>query len=120
MRYSSVFAAAALLVTAMSASAQSNWEKTYNVVGRAAVQVSVDNASVVARSCGTCRTVHIHVDAHENDLSRWRLTEMQGGNVVHFDLKRRDDERFFMGWHGRSPEVIVDLPTESDVEVRSG
>ncbi|AFL90350.1 hypothetical protein Terro_4143 [Terriglobus roseus DSM 18391] len=120
MRYSSVLATVAVLITAVSAAAQSNWDKTYNVSGRAAVQVSVDNASVITRTCGTCRTVRIHVDAHGNDLSRWHLTEMQGGNVVHFTMKRRDEERFFMGWQGRSPEVFVDLPTESDVELRSG
>lgn len=120
MRTLSALVVTASLATAVTAVAQGTWEKTYNVSGRAAVQVSVDNASVTMRSCGECRTVRIHVDAHENDLSRWHVTEMQGGNVVHFDLKRRENDSFFMGWHGRSPEVTVDLPTESDVELRSG
>lgn len=120
MRISTVFAAAACLATAVAASAQSTWDKTYSPSGRPALQVSVDNASVNVRSCGGCRTVRIHVDSHDGDLSRWRMTEMQGGNVVHFDLKRRDSESIFMGWHNRSPEVTVDLPTESDVELHSG
>jgi hypothetical protein len=120
MRMLSALVGAACLATAVTAVAQGTWDKSYNVTGRAAVQVSVDNASVTVRSCGDCRTVRIHVDAHESDLSRWHVTEMQGGNVVHFDLKHRENDSFFMGWHGRSPEVTVDLPTEADVELRSG
>jgi hypothetical protein len=120
MRLWTVIAAAACLVPVVAASAQSTWDKTYSPSGRPALQISLDNASVNVRSCGDCRTLRIHVDAHESDLSRWRITEMQGGNVVHFDLKRRDNDSFFMGWHDRSPEVTVDLPTESDVDLRSG
>jgi hypothetical protein len=121
MRPSSVLTVvASFALAAVTASAQSNWDKTYNITGRSALQVSVENASVVVRSCGTCRTTHIHVDARDGDLSHWRITEMQGGNVVHFDLKHRESESFFMGWHGRSPEVTVEVPTESDVELHSG
>jgi hypothetical protein len=120
MRAVTVLASSVCLLAALVAHGQSTWDKGYNISGRPAVQVSVDVASVAVRSCGDCRTVHIHVDGHDNDLSRWHVTEMHGGNVVHFDLKRRDSENFFMGWHGRAPEVVVDVPTESDVELRSG
>lgn len=114
-------AAVALFVFSLAASAQSNWDKSYNVSGKPSLQVEVDDASVRVRSCGGCRAVHIHVDPKGGDLSRWRITEMQGGNGIRFSMKHREEHSFFgNGWHGRSPEITVDTPTETDLDVHSG
>ncbi len=99
--------------------AQSSLDKTYNVAGRPALQVEVDDAGVRVHSCGGCRSVRIHVDGRGGDLSQWRVTEMQGGNGIRFAIKHRED-RSFLGWHGRSPEVTVETPAETDLNVRSG
>ncbi len=104
----------------VAACAQSNWDKTYNVSSRPTLQVDVDDASVRVHSCGGCRSVRIHVDGKDGDLARWRITEMQGGNGIRFAMKHREDRSFFVGWHGRSPEVTVETPGETDLNVHSG
>ncbi|MGI4755591.1 MAG: DUF4097 family beta strand repeat-containing protein [Janthinobacterium lividum] len=102
-----------------SALAQSNWDRTYNVSAKPAVQIDVDDASVRVHSCGDCRAVRIHVDPKGGDLSRWRVTEMQGGNGIHFALKHKEDRSLFVGWHGHAPEVMVETPAETDLNVHS-
>jgi hypothetical protein len=118
MRLASFVLSACFVAT--SAFAQSDWNKTYNVSGKPAVQIDVDDASVVTRSCGSCRAVNVRVDSRGADMSRWHVTEMQGGNVVHFSMKHREEGRLFLGWHDRSPQVFVDVPAQSDLNVRSG
>ena len=113
-------AAAAILLIAGTAAAQSTLDKTYNVSGKPALQVEVDDASVRARSCGTCRAVSIHVDYRGQNPGDWTVTEMQGGNGIHFALKHKQQVRMFSGWHGRSPEITVVTPTETDLSLRSG
>lgn len=115
----SVVAAAFLFSTV--AFAQSPWDKTYNVSSRPNLQVEVDDASVRVRSCGGCQSVHIHVEPHGQDMNRWRISEMQGGSGIRFAMKHKEDRSFFgMGWHGQSPEIIVETPGETDLNVRSG
>lgn len=108
------------VVTCIPMCAQSNWDRTFELTGRPTLQVDVDDASVRVHSCGGCRTVRIHVDGKGGDLSRWRITEMQGGNGIRFALKHKEDRSFFVGWHGRSPEVTVETPGEADLNVHSG
>jgi hypothetical protein len=115
--------AAAILLSAFAATAQaqSNWDKSYNVSGKAAVQVDVDDASVKVRACGGCRAVHIHVDGQGTDLSRFRITELQGGDGIHFAMKHVEEHSFFGGgWHGHSPLVTIDTPTETTLALHSG
>jgi hypothetical protein len=118
----SAIAIAVFALASSSALAQGNWDKTYNVSGKPSLQVELDDAGVHAASCGGCRAVRIRIDWHGQDPSRWRVTEMQGGNGIHFELKHRDHNQswFGGGWHGRSPEVTVDSPTETDLTIRTG
>lgn len=116
------FALAVLTLASSSALAQANWDKTYSVAGKPSLQVELDDASVRATSCGGCRTVRIHVDWRGQDASHWRVSQMQGGNGIHFELKHRPEEHSWFGgnWHGRSPEVTVELPAEADLAVHTG
>lgn len=109
------------LVSSVASHAQSGktWDKSYPVSGRVVLDVTTGEASIHTTACGTCRTVTIHVDAHDQDLKDYKLEESGGGNVVTFSLKRRD-EYGWHGSHGRSPEVIVQTPTASDVTLKSG
>ncbi len=108
-------------VLSAAAFGQSNWDRSYNVSGKAALSVEVDDASVRVTACGGCRTVHIHVEARGGDLSRFRVTDLQGGDGIHFALKHQDMSRsFFSGWHGRSPEIVIETPAETQLMIRSG
>jgi hypothetical protein len=100
--------------------AQSNWDKTYNVSGKAAISVEVDDAAVRVNACGNCRTVRIHIDANGNDLSKFSVIEMQGGDGIHFALKHPEMRGFMSSWHGRSPDVIIDTPADTQLNARSG
>ncbi len=119
MRFAVAVVAAAFLISTV-AFAQGGWDKSYTVSSRPNLQVEVDDAPVQVRSCGGCRAVHIHVDPHGQDLSQWRITDLQGGSGIHFSMRHKDDRSFFrIGWHGQSPEVIVETPGETDAAVRS-
>lgn len=105
----------------VTASAQSTWDKSYNVNGKPMLQVQVDDASVQVRSCGGCRNVSVRVDYRNGDPSQWSIAELQGGNGIHFSLKHKEMTRnFFGGWRGRSPEVTIVTPMETDLDLRSG
>jgi|GEM_PF-4027203 len=121
MRMSSFAVLTFALVTSVATHAQSGktWDKSYPVNGRVDLSISTGEGSIHTTACGTCRSVTIHVDAHDQDLKDYKLEESGAGNVISFSLKRRDE----FGWHGshgRSPEVIVQTPTTSDVTLKSG
>ena len=109
------------LVTSVATQAQSGktWDKSYPVNGRVDLSVSTGEGGIHTSSCGTCRSVTIHVDAHDQDLKDYKLEESSSGNLVSFSLKRREE----FGWHGshgRSPEVFVQTPAASDVTLKTG
>lgn len=121
MRISPFAVLTVALVTSVVTHAQSGktWDKSYPVSGRVSLDVSTGEASIHTTSCGTCRSVTIHVDAHDQDLKDYKLEESGSGNQIFFSLKRREE----YGWHsshGRSPEVIIQTPTASDVSLKSG
>lgn len=115
--------AAAILLSASflgTAAAQSPWDKSYNMNGKPIIEVKVDDASVRVRSCGGCRTVNVHVDYRGQDPSMWTITELQAGTGLHFVMKHRETRSFFGGWRGRSPEITILTPTETDLNLNSG
>jgi hypothetical protein len=107
-------------VLSTAAVAQSNWDKTYNVSGKAALQIEVDDASMKVQTCSGCRTVRIHVDGKGSDLNRFRIVEMQGGDGIHFSMKQKTEIRTFGGWHSRSPEITIETPAETTLQARAG
>jgi hypothetical protein len=113
--------ALALPLLASTAFAQSNWDKSYNVSGKAALQIGVDDAGTRVQSCGSCRTVHIHVDGRGQDLSRWHITEMQGGDGIQFSMKRVDTASNWFHMGGNiSPEVVIETPQQTTLQLRTG
>jgi hypothetical protein len=116
--------ATAILFAALASTtafAESNWDKSYNVSGTASLQVGTDDASTRVQSCGGCRTVHIRVDGRGQDLSRWHITEMQGGNGIQFSMKRVDGASnwFHMGGN-TSPEVVIETPQQTTLQLHTG
>ena len=118
----SAAALAIFAVATSSALAQGNWDKTYNLSAKPSLQLQLGNMPVHVQSCGGCRSVRIHVDWQGQDPSRWALTEMQGGNGIHFELKHRDEAQSWLGggWQGRSPEVTVETPSVTDLDLHAG
>ncbi len=116
----SVVALGVVLFASSSALAQGNWDKTYNLSARPSLQVELDNAAIHVGSCGGCRAVRIRVDWQGQDPSHWQISEMQGGNGIHFELKQKEHSWLDGGSHGRSPEVTVDAPADADLDLHSG
>lgn len=94
-------------------------EKDYRVSGRAALQLHADDGSITGSSCGNCSTVHIKVDFHDADPSRYEVKESQSGNTIHFELKHKPMSNWSHGW-SRGPELTVLLPTNADTQLSTG
>ena len=109
------------LSTTLALQGQSSklFDKSYPVNGRPTLQVEVDDTSIRTESCGGCRDIRIHVDMRDADLSDFRLQESQSGSLVRFSLKRREHFGFHIGLR-RSPEMKIEVPTQSDLALRSG
>lgn len=110
-----------ILAASVTTQAQSGkmWDKAYPVSGRVDLNITTGEGSIHTNACGTCKSVTIHVDAHDQDLKDYKLEESSNGNQIFFSLKRREE----FGWHGshgRSPEVYVQTPAASDVTLKSG
>jgi hypothetical protein len=111
------FAVAASVTT--QAQSGKTWDKAYPVSGRVNLSITTGEGGIHTTACGACKSVTIHVDAHDQNLSDYKLEESSNGSQVTFSLKRRDE----FGWHGshgRSPEVFVQTPAASDVTLKSG
>lgn len=122
MRMSPFAVLAVALVSTVATHAQSGttWDKSYPVSGRVNLSVTTGEGGIHTTACTGCKSVTIHVDAHDQNLKDYKLEESASGNTVTFSLKRRDE---FGGWHmnhGRSPEVFVQTPATSDVTLKSG
>lgn len=113
---------AVLALTSPFALAQSGktWDKSYTISGKPSVEISAGGAGIHTSSCGGCRTVTIHVDARDQDLKDYIVEESANGNHISFHLKNREEWMGHRGNHGQSPEITVQTPTESDVDLRTG
>lgn len=107
----------ASLVPTLYAQAKT-FDKAYQVPGRASLQLNADDASIHASSCGNCSAVHIHVDYHDADPSRYKLEETQSGGSVRFELKLKPMSGWHMGW-SRGPEIAVELPASTDARLNT-
>ncbi|GAA3752068.1 DUF4097 family beta strand repeat-containing protein [Terriglobus aquaticus] len=94
-------------------------EKNYSVGGHAELQLTADDASIHAASCGSCTAVRVRVDFHDADPERYDLKQNQSGNTVRFELKRKPFGGWFHGW-SRGPEITVEVPTETDANLSTG
>ena len=96
-------------------------DKHYAIQGRAELEAQIGSGSIHTRSCGGCRDIHVHLEMNGVDRSRYHLEEQQSGNHVRFVLKQDD----YHGWNwtshnGKSPELTVEVPQESSLELGTG
>lgn len=106
------------LIPLAHAQSGKTFDKAYELSGRPDLQVLVDNSSVHAQSCGSCREIKIHVDARDYNLSDFRISESQSGNIVRFSMKQKEGFNWHMG-RNQSPEVTISLPGEAAVKLQS-
>lgn len=118
MKVLCLFALAPVLaLTPIAALAESDWQKSYPVSGKASLTVSTGDASTEVHSCG-CREVRIRVEWNDRHPGEYTLTEFQSGDHVNFELKEKQRFGFHMGMH-REPHVWVETPEELDLEART-
>ncbi len=120
MRRSVPILLASFCVTAMAAAeVPQTFDKHYPMQGRAELQAEIGNGSIKARSCGSCRDIHVHLEMNDADRSRFHIEESQSGNHVRFVLKQEESH----DWHwnsGRGPELMVEVPQEAALDLHSG
>lgn len=118
MKVLRLFALAPVLaLTTIAALAESDWQKSYPVSGKASLTVGTGDASTEVHSCG-CREVRIRVEWNDRHPGEYTLTEFQSGDHVNFELKEKQRFGFHMGMH-REPHVWVETPEELDLEART-
>ena len=111
------FAVPVLALTASAALAQSDWQKSYPIAGKASLTVSTGDASTEVHSC-SCREIRIRVEWNDRHADDYNITEFQSGDHVNFELKEKPRMGFHMGMH-REPRVTVETPNELDLEART-
>ena len=113
----SAFAVPVLALAATAALAQSDWQKTYPLSGKASLTVSTGDASTEVRSCA-CREIRIRVEWNDRRPDEYTITEFQSAGHVNFELKQKQHLGFRIGNH-REPHVIAETPSELDLEART-
>lgn len=110
--------AIALLASASSGYAQSDWQKTYPVTGKPSLSFSTGDASTEVTSCGQCKEIRIRVQWNDRRPSDYTVTEAQTGDHVNFELREKAHMHIMMGVH-HEPRVFVETPAAIDLEGRT-
>ena len=96
------------------------WDKLYAVGGKPTLTIETGDSNLEIRSCGECRSVHIHVESGRR-LSNYVLEERQAGNMVNFSLKEKPHYGMSIHWGPteREPRVTVETPAELALNART-
>jgi hypothetical protein len=120
MRGVAWLAGLALVAVASAPARADEWTHQYSVKGRADLHVKTDDGSVRIEP-GTEGQIDARVTT-----SGWRIapgevtvTESQTGDRVDVEV-RLPRERFHLGFGSRSIQVVLRVPKQSDLEVRTG
>ena len=119
-RFVTFLAAACLAAASSSTFAQTSeheWQKQYSLSGKPSLTLETGDSSVDIRSCGDCKTMHIHVETGLN-LDKYRLEEHQEQDHIFFTFKERP------GLHinfkpNPGPKVTIETPTQLDLDART-
>ncbi len=118
----SVFALTASVVFtfAPTARADSDWQKTYPISGKASVTTTSGDASTEIRACGDCKEVRIRVEWNDRHSADYTVTEFQSGDHVNFELREKHSIGFHISVGNRhEPHVTVETPSSADLEART-
>jgi hypothetical protein len=101
------------------ASAQSgDWQKSYNISGKASLTASTGDASLEVHSCSGCHAIGIDIDWRDRHPSEFTINEFQSGDHVNFELKEKPHLGIHFG-NWREPRVSVETPSSLDLEART-
>lgn len=106
-------------LAAPSAMAESDWQKTYAVSANPSLSVSTGDPSLDVHSCGDCREIRIRVQWNDRRPDEYTISEFQSSNHVNFELKEKERVGFHMTATHREPQILVETPTELDLEART-
>lgn len=104
---------------AFSASAESDWQKSYPVSARPSLSVTTGDSSVDVHPCGGCREIKIRVQWNDRHPGDYTLSEFQAADHVNFELKEKQRMGFHVTMGHREPQVIVETPAQLDLEART-
>ena len=111
------FAFAAL---ASRAHADTDWQKTYKISGKASITSTSGDASTEIHSCGDCREVRIRVEWNDRHAGDYNISEFQSGDHLNFELHEKHGIGFHLNiGNRRQPHVNIETPTTVDLETRT-
>jgi hypothetical protein len=110
--------AVALLAFAATARAESDWQKSYPINGKASLSFSTGDASTEVTSCGQCKEIRIRVQWNDRHPADYNLNEAQTGDHVNFDLREKSHMHIVMG-NRHEPRIYVETPASIDLEGRT-
>lgn len=121
MRSVRLFATALAAVTFAAlpafARADTDWQKTYPISGKASLTFSTGDASSEVRSCGDCREIRVQVQWNDRRASDYTVSEFQSGSHVNFELHEKSGFGFHIQFgNRRSPHVTFETPAALDLE----
>ncbi len=120
LRFVSFGFPALALVAGVSASAQTaDWQKSYQISGKASLTLSTGDASVEVRSCNDCREVRIRLEWRDRKPGDFILNEFQNGDHVNFELKEKPPGIHWVMGRFREPQLTVETPAAIDLEART-
>ena len=113
-------AAAFFGVAGVAAHAESDWQKSYPLNGHPSLWLSSSDSSLEVRSCGSCASVQVRVVWNDSKPGDYSIAESQSGNHVNFVLKEKPGFKAHFGFGShRGPQVFVDTPQKTDVEMHT-
>lgn len=118
LRVVAISAFALAVMTASSALAESDWQKSYPVSAKPSLTVSTGDASTDVHSC-SCQEIRIRVQWNDRHPGDYTITEFQSGDHVNFELKEKQRLGFHITMSRREPQVWVETPAELDLEART-
>ena len=121
----SALARVSLVVLALGALAAlpalaEEWSKTYTLTGRADLRVETSDANIRVTT-GDQNTIEAKVITSRYKIGEGgiRVEERQNGNTVEIEV-RYPHQDFNMGWSSHKVDIIIQMPREGHVNLRTG
>lgn len=110
----------ALSVAAVLPARADEWSKTYNLTGRPDLRIETSDANIRVTT-GEQNTIEAKVITTRYKIGEGgiRVDERQTGNTVEVDVHYPHHD-FNMGWGSHRVDIIIQMPREGNVNLRTG
>jgi DUF4097 and DUF4098 domain-containing protein YvlB len=109
-----------LPLLAFSAAAE-EWNKTYTVSDKPALQVSTNDASIeITRGVSNTISARVYAEGYKIADGEVRVTEHQTGDTVDLQVHLPNTSGFHFNTHARRVRVEVQVPQNTSVDLHSG